>query len=756
MEELPIISRDRSQEESVYAHSPPDGDWRNAHGLRDHLESVAALASRAGEAFQAADFGRYAGLWHDLGKYRRSFQDYIQGRPHGPKSHKWAGAAHARTLGGLGRYIALAIAGHHGGIPSETECARGKWEDAEAELEDAKKAGVPEDLLIRPGLATPEFLNRAARQWPEDKKVLVELFIRMLFSTLVDADYLDTGAFYQPEDRSLRNEAHAGHADLADLAGRLHQHLEALSAKALPGEVNRVRARVWRDCLRAALLAPGCFSLTVPTGGAKTLASMAFALKHARRHGFRRVIVVLPFTAIIEQNSAVYAEVFGAENVLEHHSAWDAEDRDLSERASHRHKLLCENWDAPIIVTTAVQFLESLHHNKPSVCRKLHHIVGSVVIFDEIQTMPADLLDVTLDTLRVMTRAYRMSLVCCTATQPVLAERLDEDGRLRPGLGPMHEIIRDPRPMFRTMDRIRVHWPPESEMPPVDWRELAAEVTTHERVLVIVHRRKDAWDLARLLGEDWLHLSASMLPAHRFRVIAGIKALLRVGKPCRVVSTQLVEAGVDIDFPVVYRAMAGCEALAQSAGRCNREGRLQGKGDFHIFWAPTAPPPGILEQGLAITRILRRGGELDLSDPQLYRRYFAKLYASVPTDPRDIQHCRMESDFPAMAKKYRLIEQGDMLSIVVPWPELSSKVLAAIQRFRRGYPQKGDLRLLNRATVSIPRRLALAWQSQGLITLHPEFPVPIFNLEDWPHYYDARLGLDLYSEPELDVHQLAL
>jgi len=477
---------------------------------------------------------------------------------------------------------------------------------------------------------------------------------------------------------------------------------------------------------------------------------MAFALAHAHRHGLRHVIVVLPFTSIIEQNAAVYASIFGAENVLEHHAAWEPGDTPGGECASHRHKLLTENWDAPIIVTTAVQFLESLHHNRPSSCRKLHRIAGSVVIMDEIQTLPAPLLDVTLETLRALTLGFRVSLVCCTATQPALARHTDVNGRLREQLGTLREIVPDPPALFRALRRVAVIWPPSDEQPE-DWQDLRAAIAPLPRVLVIVHRRQDAWQLARDLGSEWLHLSASMLPQHRSRTIAAIKARLATGEACRVISTQLVEAGVDIDFPVVYRAMAGCESLAQSMGRCNREGRLEDLGRFHIFQAPTPPPRGILQKGLAVTRkLLREIGSLDLDDPHLYPRYFHELYGATATDK--LCDARAAKDFQRLGREYRVIEEENQLSVVVPWPQLSPDILAAVDRLRVGRPRGGDLRLASRASVTLPTAIAAQWQAGGLITVDRHFPIPIFNLKDYPDRYDDRLGLDLFSEDPLPTH----
>ena len=309
---------------AYYAHSPGDaqnGDWSLAHGLLDHLTSVAQLAASFGKGFGAESFCHAAGLWHDLGKYRAGFQAYIRGQPHGPKSHKWAGAVYAQKIRGYGEIIASAIAGHHGGLHNRSDFTS-RLGEASAELTDSLAAAVPKDLLDLPKLASPPALLSALKSRPDLRESIQELFIRLVFSALVDADYLDTSFYYNPLQRQVRSRAAAAQSSPAELADRLNRHVARLTAGAPATEVNRVRANVWDHCLQAASHAPGRFSLTVPTGGGKTLAAMGFALEHAHRHGLARVIVVLPFTAIIEQSAAIYGKIFGAVNVVEHHSAW--------------------------------------------------------------------------------------------------------------------------------------------------------------------------------------------------------------------------------------------------------------------------------------------------------------------------------------------------------------------------------------------------------------------------------------------------
>ncbi len=718
--------------------------------------------------FGAGDIAALAGLWHDLGKYRPSFQRYIRGAHGLEKSHKLAGAALAlRMRTGIGDLIALAISGHHGGIPSL--CGAGssldaRRTDAECELAEAVAAGAPADILAQ--LPPTSWNGRPNVVAPEDVVVLRELLTRFVFSALVDADYRDTAAFYDPASEARRATAAASHHSMAELRDLLDAHLNILAGKAEETPVNRQRSSILASCRAAAEQPPGIFDLTVPTGGGKTLAAMSFALRHAARHGKRRVIVVLPFTAIIEQNARVYAGILGEDQVLEHHGAYDGESERIAAwcrqhglaRAEHtrRHKLVAENWDAPVIVTTSVQFLESLHAHEPGRCRKLHNLADAVVILDEAQSIPAHLLDATLDTLRGLVRAFGVSLVCCTATQPALHARTDAQGRHRPGLGAPVPIIAEPGPLFAALDRVLVTWPDDlgTVLP---WGNLAEQLRAEPQALAVVHRRQDAWELARLVGEDCLHLSALMLPDHRHRVLTDIRQRLKDRKTCRVVATQLIEAGVDVDFPVVFRALAGLDSLAQAAGRCNREGRLGPRGGrFTVFVAPSSPPPGILARAAEVTKTMLRAGPLDLADPQLYPRFYARLYDSSATDARGLGELRIQRDFPQIAERYKLIDDGGQIPVVVRWSGLGPATLAAIDRLAAGFADSEAFRLVRRASVQVPRSVATAWLVDHVLRLARNHPIPILSLADWPDRYDTTYGLRIWDEPSLSTEQLIL
>lgn len=684
-----------------YAHSLRGEAEEFWEPLEVHLANVAGRAGEFASQFESREWGELAGWWHDLGKYSPRFQARIRGE-NIQVEHAGVGAALAAARNGLGSAIASAIAGHHTGlanvaIQGETtqQPLRERVEKNGPELERLRSL-IPGDILSRPLPAPPAHLASLAG----DTRRLarnVEFWTRMLFSALVDADFLATEAFYDTQKRGPAREFDS----LATLSQLLEVHHSSYQADS---EVNRIRAEVLESCRAASQLNPGLFSLTVPTGGGKTLSSMAFALLHAIRHNLRRIIVVIPYTSIIEQNARVYRDVFGARNVVEHHSNID-EIRRLEENSELelRRRLAAENWDAPIIVTTNVQFFESLFANRPSQCRKLHNIARSVVILDEAQSLPTDYLNASLDAMRELTEHYGCSLVLMTATQPALKQR----DSLPAGLENVREIADDPDGLARALERVRIHWP-DPEAPATPFEKLAESIGQHRTALAVVHLRKDARTLAEFLpAGKRLHLSALMCPAHRSEVLDRAKGLLSRSEPCLLVATQLIEAGVDISFPVVYRAMAGLDSLAQAAGRCNREGELRDvsglpvPGDFHVFRAETSPTPGILRMGLETMRALLRqhGPTLSFSDGALLEAYFRMLYAKCETDKKAIQTERSHLNFATVAKEFRLIEDGYSHPVVVPWPGAAERVEA----FRMD-PDRASQRGLQPYLVQIPER----------------------------------------------------
>lgn len=746
------------KQEDCIAHAARDGsgNWRPPHGLVGHLESVGKLAAEFAAGF-GSDWAELAGRWHDLGKFRPRFQRYIrqvsgfefEADAHikgeaGKAPHSTAGAMLAMDrFGPAGRVLAYVIAGHHAGLADWFSGGdaqgnlKNRFDDSRsrAELDESLAQSPPADLLD-----TRNF-SANLRAIPGGKDGFA-LWVRMLFSALVDADFLDTERYMDPDKFADRNRW----PDLGNLAVLFDAHMAALSAKAEATPVNALRADILRQCCEAAQRDPGLFSLTVPTGGGKTLSGMAFALEHARRHGKRRIIHVIPYTSIIEQTANIFRDIFG-DAVIEHHSNAEA---DPSQESS-ASRLACENWDAPIVVTTNVQFFESLFAARTSRCRKLHNIVDAVVILDEAQLLPPEFLQPILDVLNLLTRHYGVTVVLSTATQPALASReyFDASKNLR-GLDAVHEIIDDPDALYAALDRVHVRLPDDWQQP-ADWLQVAEALVANDSALAIVNTRKDARALWECMPAGTLHLSALMCGAHRSQVIADIRKRLLDGLPTRVISTQLVEAGVDVDFPVVYRALAGLDSIAQAAGRCNREGRLAGKGEVVVFIPPKPAPPGLLRQGESACRaVLHAVTDMPLARTR-FATYFERLYHGCDLDKVGIcDHLFMVGgrldgnelavDFRTAAGKFRLIDDEDSVPVIVLYrgPDgKGCKVGDLIDQLRQGGPERKLMRKLQRYIVNLRRREALPLLERGDI----EEILPGLYVQRGDGLYDAALGL---------------
>jgi CRISPR-associated endonuclease/helicase Cas3 len=738
------------------AHVAPIGadQWRT-HALTAHLTKVARLASRFGEPIGASDWLHAAGLWHDLGKASAAFQHYIreasgferanahvEGRP-GRVNHSSAGALHAvATLGDTGKILAQLIMAHHAGLYDGEEITQRLARDRDC-LAAALSASPPAEVLAVPTLDPPRVPGGVGASGA------YALWLRLLFSCLVDADFLDTEAFMDEGKAANRS----GWPDLASLKVRLDAHLDQLARTASPSRVNTARADILAQCRAAASQPPGTFTLSVPTGGGKTLAGMAFALDHALRHGQRRVIHVIPYTSIIEQTADVFRKVFG-DAVIEHHS--NAETDEKGGKESARSRLACENWDAPIIVTTTVQFFESLFAARTSRCRKLHNIVGSVVVLDEAQLLPPPFLQPIMDVLNLLSRHYGVTVLLSTATQPALTSREWFGGRIN-GLDDSREIIADPDRLYTELDRVDVHLPDDLTTP-TSWDALAERASTEGDVLIVVGRRRDARELHARMPEGSRHLSALMCGAHRSLVIAEIRAALQARRtnpdlpPVRVVSTQLIEAGVDLDFPVVYRALAGLDSIAQAAGRCNREGLLE-RGQVHVFVPPEPAPAGLLRMAEQATIGVLDGWSGKPLDRSLFRPYFERLYRSADLDAKDIAGLLKidRESFGCVglrraADAFKLIdnEETGYRSVYVPYrhPDKPKAFEALIGSLRKDGPARWLLRKLQRYAVSLP-----GYQFRALLDRRDieEITPGLFVLRSEAQY-DAVLGL-LIDQP---------
>ena len=598
-----------------------------SHDLVEHLRCVAKLAGEFAAKFGARDLAYRAGLWHDIGKVHPAFQQYLQECGTNPDQHrrgpdhKLAGSLIAEQKGQ--NILAFLIAGHHGGLPSLTdlkEFLRHKTKKQPAQ-EALRLIGQHVREIEPPSsLGIPSYLD-------PQSELDVEFFIRMLFSTLVDADFLDTERHFNREQAESRR----GGPNLSDLWQDFEKD-QVKFTKPAANRVNAVRREVYQACLQAADQAQGIFRLTVPTGGGKTRSGMAFALKHALCHGLDRVIVAIPYTSIIEQTTDVYRQIFRA-GVLEHHSAV-ASQEERSDPVSLNDvwsRLAAENWDAPTVVTTTVQLFESLFDRKTTACRKLHNIARSVIILDEVQTLPTHILEPILDALKQLVAHYSVTVVLCTATQPAL----DNSPYLR-GLENIREIVPDPTRLFSALQRVSYEWPHAGEK--WTWERVAEEMREAERVLTVVNTKSDALRLLDALkDEEALHLSTLLCGAHRRDVLDKVKDRLKQGRPCRLVSTQVVEAGVDLDFPTVLRAFGPLDRIVQAAGRCNREGELA-SGRVVVFDPEEGKLPGrAYRSATDICRNLLSQSDFNFNDPNSYQRFFQSLYQVVETDKENVQ-----------------------------------------------------------------------------------------------------------------------
>lgn len=753
----------------AYAHTTP-GPIETWEPLEQHLHAVGERASALASGFGAEAWGRLAGLWHDLGKYSPEFQAYLRGRLASGGEHAGLGAAlAAKSNSGWSRLLSFVIAGHHAGLANN---------DSNAQVNGDERGGLPTPLtqrlrenaarlsellpLLPPSIVTrplpppPSSLAEIGKSGDRDEASrAITFWTRMLFSALVDADRLETAEFYARHAPAARRDR-PRHDSIAALRDRLDGAIDDLARRAHADPMSPLRAEVLQACRSAASRPPGRYSLTVPTGGGKTLAAMSFALNHTHPRGadqrLRRVIVVIPYTSIIEQNAAVYRKILGADNVLEHHSNLDeARLSEADPEREARRKLAAENWDAPVVVTTTVQFLESLYSNHPSRCRKLHNIARSVIILDEVQTLPPHLLAPILDALRELTARYGCTVVLSTATPPALAQRSD---RLR-GLEDVEEIIRNPADLARRARRVHVSWEIEE---PVPYSSLARRLAGHERVLAIVHRRRDARELAEAVereagGAGLFHLSALMCPAHRLAVLERIRETLSRGGPCRVVATQLVEAGVDLDFPIVYRALAGLDSIAQAAGRCDREGRLTAArggepgGRLIVFRPETDPPPGVLTKAAQSTStLLSLRGQLDPFDPDTCRDFFHDLYGKHDLDQHGILRACQQLNFATIAARFRMI---DALSrpVVVVWSGMREEIAARIEAFHNA-PTREAQRALQPFIVQVsPQHHSALLTAGALESLHDR--VEVLTEPFWSRY-DNRFGLDIAIDGAMD------
>ena len=728
----------------LYAHSENVVGERQP--LVEHLRNVGRLAGDLASPFGGDSLASLAGLWHDVGKADPEWQRLLAQCEKGERKrvgldHKCAGALLAEEAGGAAWAVGLLIQAHHGGLQS----LRGGFEpwleqhrrfDGPRRAVNALRAEI-QDLTYQSVPSIPDFVQSRRD---------ADLFLRMTYSALVDADSLDTETHQLSGAPSMRGSV----ATLAELWSRYEK---CQMKPALPeSTVNRVRQEVHEACLQAASRPRGVFRLTVPTGGGKTRSAMVFALRHGMTHGLRRVVVAVPFTTITQQTARVYRDIFEegysdtAPVVLEHHmGATDGAGRASGDEDNFApdavwQRLAAENWDAPIVVTTTVQLFESLFSNRRSKTRKLHNLAGSVVILDEAQALPAGLLAPILDALRQLTLNYGASVVLSTATQPAF-QLIPEFSEVT-----ADEIVPDHARHFELLRRVEYEFRTDA---PNAWSDVADWMRREHNALAVVNTKRHATELLDALDDvDALHLSTRLCGAHRRVVLEEVGRRLREGEACRLVSTQVVEAGVDLDFASVFRAEAPLDAIIQAAGRCNREGTRE-RGWVVVFKPPDdASPPGVYRTGRDIARVVRQYPGFDPNDPQAVHQYFRFLFgSSVDPDQHRIQRSRDQLDFSAVANKFRMIPE-EACDVIVPYPESAVlDVERLLEQLRtRERPPREVLRRLQPHTVSLFRGEYDRLRKIGLVEEIDSIP----GMGLWHGGYDHVRGI-AEANPELII-----
>jgi CRISPR-associated endonuclease/helicase Cas3 len=730
-----------------YGHSLKGKDKSEWQLLKEHLNNTATLAEKFGQDAKVAELARVAGLMHDIGKYSKEFQRRLDGSG-GKVDHATAGAKTALEIFNqseiekwMAAILAYCIAGHHTGLPDygdNTDVDGTGTLLARVEKKKLKDYSAYQSEITRDMLALPQRLK--IRFHEENLKgFTLGFFTRMVFSALVDADFQDTETFMKQEEKPR-----GGHASIEELCEIFNSAIQKFDNP--QDEINKKRTETLQACKEKANFDQGFFTLTIPTGGGKTLASMAFALNHAKKHGLKRVIYVIPFTSIIEQNAGVFKEYLGADNVLEHHSNFDwkkgnktnsDEADDETKDTLDKLKLASENWDIPIVVTTNVQFFESLYANRSSSCRKLHNIAKCVIIFDEAQMLPRDYLDPCMLAVKELVTNYNASAVFCTATQPALNQRL-------PNVN-FTELAPDPQALFDFYKRVEV-----KNIGKTPDAELLEKIKAHEQALCIVNTRRHAKGLFDQLNMDGsYHLSTLMCPTHRKAVLEDVRKRLKEGVPCRVISTQVMEAGIDVDFPVGFRALAGLDSIIQAAGRVNREMK-RSISDVYVF-DPETPfikkTPIFIKQGAAFAESVIRKFEGQIDSKAAIEDYFNSLYyvqGKWAFDVKKILSCfdnGIEFEFKKAAEEFRMID-NNTVSVVIPYNEEAKSL---IERARNHPYPFTFARQLQMYTVNIYEKEFEKLQSKGVIeTVNDTYQV--LTEKSMDEFYNGKTGLVLPAD----------
>ena len=716
--------------------------------LTDHLDGTMRLAEGFGAGMGLGAEAGLLGKIHDEGKDTAAFQDYIHGRKHRRVDHSTAGAKSFWENGHIGWLQLIGgfcVAGHHTGIPdlgSKVDCA------GTSTLNGRMKKCIPsirhpQRYLIDSTCLDVDHLNT----FIENRNALdVMILTRILFSCLVDADFLDTEAFMNNQP-VRKNEF----SSLKEIAAMFWSRLEEDGYFRPKNALNEKRCEILHTCMRKGEGKQGLYSLTVPTGGGKTISSMAFAMKQAMKWHKERIIYVIPYLSIIEQTADVFRALLGNHAVLESHSQVDydslpEEGSEEAGRVAESMKLAAENWDAPVVITTNEQFFESLYANKTSRCRKLHNIANSVIILDEAQMMPVDFLKPCLHVLEQLVHYYGCTVVLCSATQPELGRYLQKNPIQKNPI----EIMENVGELFQFFKRVTFDIDGET-----DYAEIAKKLDECEQVLCIASTKKEAEKIVELLDGEAMYLSTNLCPAHRREIIREMKTRLRDGNPCRVVSTSIISVGVDIDFPVVYLQYTGLDSLIQGAGRCNREGRqsLQ-KSRAHIFWTKESKKSLFMRKEKQVTDMIRKKYNAEeMTEPSAIRTYFENWYQSNEgnLDYREIEKLAQSLSFAEIGKRFHLI-QDSTKSVFIPFDEKARNIKEQLMmgnRSRQLMRAAGAYMINVRYSKAQGQSDFMKLLTQGQIEMFPgdENLAYLVNMED----YDAELGLKIKSEDGVGI-----
>lgn len=708
---------------SIISHIKNNNGTWEIQTNSEHAENVAYLAESFADKFGMGEFGRIMGLLHDKGKEQTSFQQHIKkesgydpsARVNGNYHHAYVGALIAKNLfKGVSDIISPQIAGHH----------RGLYDSDVFNSEMNNKTIPPEVSYVNHNIEFP--LDKLRSFKKEDFHHLY----RVLFSCLVDADFIDTEKFMNEDDAKLRG----GKKTITELIPLLKNYLAKLKLSAKDTDVNRIRAEVQLRCSETSNLPQGFYSLTVPTGGGKTLSSLLWAMRHAVFHQLDRVIIAIPYTSIIVQTASILKSIFGEENVLEHHSNFDPEE--ITDPITRRKlQLAAENWDYPIVITTNVQLFESMFSNKPSDCRKLHNIVNSVLTLDEVQTLPTNFLQPIVDSLKTYNKIFGVSILFTTASQPVLSGIISGCNESFIGIDNITELIPSDFSLHKRLRRVQL----EINNSGKTYDEVAALLCRHKKVLCIVNTRKNAKEIFERLPKEGItiHLSRMMCPKHVNTTIKKLKEALKNDSNAviRVVATQLIEAGVDIDFPIVYRQETGLDSVLQAAGRCNREGKLNIGKTYVFSLSKEGPlPRGSISDSNAARLSLNSGS--DWFAPATMTEYFYQLYCRQDTfDIKDMKYYLYdprELYFETAAQKFKLIEDTGV-SIVVNY----ENSLTLIEQLKSYGPSYQLMKKLSNYTVNIKRNDFNELKGMGAVD---EVLEGVYVLTD-KSQYDLNVGL---------------